>query len=282
MKKFIISVFSMLFLCSLAQNELVAQTNIASPLDGIYYEDSTGFRDPIPYPPIRMADVMWKKRIWREIDFRQKINQPFYYPTEPHNNWKNIITILLDAWRNGDIEAYEVTPTDEFLNPLVYSQFIRMFEIERTTQIEDPLTGEIRDTVFVTTFDRNAVMRLRLKEDWYFDKQRSQLMVRIIAICPVMIQEVAGSPRITPLFWVPFNQLRETLARSYVFNRHNSAERRTYDEVFWKRMFDSYIYKEENVYDRAIADYASGIDILYESERIKNEMFNFEQNLWDY
>ncbi|MBR6930123.1 MAG: hypothetical protein IKH61_07845, partial [Bacteroidales bacterium] len=68
----------------------------------------------------------------------------------------------------------------------------------------------------------------------------------------------------------------------FAFNRNNSAQRRTYDEVLQKRIFDSYIIKEENVYDRYINSYAFNIDALYESERIKNEMFDFEQSLWEY
>jgi hypothetical protein len=49
-----------------------------------------------------------------------------------------------------------------------------------------------------------------------------------------------------------------------------------------KRLFNSYIYKEENVYDRRIAEYAQGLDALLESERIKNDLLDFEQNLWQY
>ena len=33
---------------------------------------------------------------------------------------------------------------------------------------------------------------------------------------------------------------------------------------------------------RISSSYAMNIDALYESERIKNEMFDFEQSLWEY
>ena len=72
------------------------------------------------------------------------------------------------------------------------------------------------------------------------------------------------------------------LAQAIVFNRHNSAERRTYDEIFWKRKFGSYIYKEENVHDRVVQDYASGMDALLEAERIKSELAEFEHSLWEF
>ena len=35
----------------------------------------------------------------------------------------------------------------------------------------------------------------------------------------------------------------------------NDTERRTFDDVFHKRMFNSYIIKESNVYNRRIEDY---------------------------
>ena len=40
--------------------------------------------------------------------------------------------------------------------------------------------------------------------------------------------------------------------------------------------------KESNVYDRRVMDYKAGIDILYEAEKIKYEIFNFEHDLWSY
>jgi hypothetical protein len=52
--------------------------------------------------------------------------------------------------------------------------------------------------------------------------------------------------------------------------------------VFQKRYFASYIIKEDNVFDRSIGDYALGLDALLESERIKNEMFELEHDLWHY
>ena len=49
-----------------------------------------------------------------------------------------------------------------------------------------------------------------------------------------------------------------------------------------KRMFGSYITKEENVYNRSIAEYTKGLDALLESERVKNSLHEFESNLWEY
>ncbi len=142
------------------------------------------------------------------------------------------------------------------------------------------MTNMIRS--FMTEFDPNKVTRVRIKEDWYFDKKRSQMLFRILGICPVMIKERNGEEYNEPLFWIYYPEARPVLAHAEVFNRFNDAARRTYDEIFMKRFFNSYIYKEVNVYDRRISEYAQGLDALLEAERIKNELLDFEQSLWQY
>jgi hypothetical protein len=67
-----------------------------------------------------------------------------------------------------------------------------------------------------------------------------------------------------------------------VFNRSNDAERRSFDDIFLKRFFSSYITKESNVYDRRIEDYKTGLDALLEAQKIKEDMINFEHDLWEY
>ena len=67
-----------------------------------------------------------------------------------------------------------------------------------------------------------------------------------------------------------------------VYNPSNDAERRTLEDIFWKRKFSSYIYKESNVYDRKIDTYKASLDLLLESKRIEHVIFEFEQDLWEY
>ncbi|MBS4057979.1 MAG: gliding motility protein GldN [Bacteroidetes bacterium] len=282
MKKLLILLFVM-GLTAGSLRTVTAQILDNPPVDGLFVDNGLIDKDPIPFPSIRKADVMWSKRIWREIDFRQKLNQPFYYPTESHNNWRNFMTVIMDGLKEGSFVAYDISNTDELLVPLTFNEVIaRQTDTLRTVMTRPFPPYEQYDTTIFTEFDATRVMRLRVKEDWYFDKQRSQLMVRIIAFCPVMIKERNGQEVTEPLFWVSYPQSRDVLAKAEVFNRNNAAERRTFDEVFWKRMFDSYVYKEENVYDRRISQYATGIDALLESERIKMELFQFEHDLWEY
>ncbi len=282
MKKLVVAIFAMSMLLSVSS---VAQIIDEAPIDGLFQDESWSVDvKPIAFPTIRKADVMWSKRIWREIDFRQKFNQKFYYPLDPQQNWKSFIMVLLDALKEGGhFTAYDLSNTDELLVPITFNEVVgRQTDTLHQMGRRPYPPYEEYDTVIVTTFEPSKVMRLRVKEDWYFDKQRSQMMVRIIALCPVMIKERDGQEVTEPMFWISYAQARDVFAKALVFNEFNSAMRLTYDELFWKRLFDSYIYKEQNVYDRRINAYAQGLDALLESERIKQEMFQFEEDLWQY
>lgn len=282
MKNILLKLFALLLLLSFAK-EPVAQILDESPIDGLFASTGQMEREPIPLPTVRESDVMWSKRVWREIDFRHKINHPFYFPIESHNDWRSFINVVMDGLKERKFRAYDLSNTDELLVPISYNEIISRQTDTTVVRERRPYPPyEEYDTIIVRQFDPTRVMRLRLKEDWYFDKQRSQMMVRIIAVCPVMIVEKDGQEFTQPLFWVSYDQARKVFANSLVFNRYNSAEKRTYDEIFIKRMFDSYIYKEDNVYDRRINQYATGVDALLESERIKNEILNFEHDLWEY
>jgi gliding motility associated protien GldN len=144
-----------------------------------------------------------------------------------------------------------------------------------------------KDTFINIPFDRNSVKKWRVKEEWFFDKQRSVMDVRIIGLAPLQENKDEITGRLTgsfsPLFWVYFPEAREILINAEVFNLvKNNAERRTYDDIFWKRMFGSTITKESSVMDRKVNEYMVGLDALLEAERIKTEIFNIEHDLWEY
>lgn len=256
------------------------------PRNSVYDERNIIDNRPIPYPWVREADVVWSKRIWRVIDLRERMNQPFYFPEFPHSDWRNLITVLMDALREGSITAYDATtPTDEFLVPLTYHELMRRLERVDTLRMQRPTPPyEWFDTIIAQRFNPMDVRRFRIKEDWFFDKQRSVMEVRILGLCPVRdnFDERGEFRGHEPLFWIYFPEARNVLARAQVFNSHNSAQRLTFDDVFLKRIFASYIYKEENQFDRLISDYAIGLDALLESERIKHEIFMWESDLWEY
>ena len=281
MKKTLVSMLAMMVLGGFVGSLKAQTTDIKPPMNSIMSSQQQTIMDkkPSPQPEIQESNIMWKKTVIREIDFRQKINQVFYYPTNPTEDWKNLVTVLYDGIQSGDITAYRVENNiDDMVAPLTRDDFEKA-----SSKIGDPPViwkdgEEVPNEVSFKDRMLN-VTRLRIKEDWYFDKKLSQFLVRIIAISPIIVEEDGLSQPC----WIPYDeQTRTVLAQSFAFNRNNAAARLTYDEILQKRIFDSYIVKEENVYDRYINSYAFNIDALYESERIKNEMIDFEQSLWEY
>ena len=255
-------------------------------LDGVYVKEHYPTRKVIPYTHLREADVMWATRIWRKLDLREKINHPLYYPTEAIKNRRSLTQVIVEAVREGSLTAYDPLG-DEFRMTLTKAEIERKLSFVDTQYIESPDPPyDLQMTVIQEDFDPSTVKEFRLKEDWFFDRQKSIMDVRIIGIQPVQdnIDRTTGEFRgKEPMFWVYFPEARNIFASAEVFNRQNDAERRTLEDIFWKRMFGSFIYKEKNVYDRQISDYMlNGIDQLLEAEKIKEDIFILEHALWEY
>ena len=198
----------------------------------------------------------------------------------------------MDAILEGSITAYaNAVIDDEFKVEMTREERTKIGGArEEIMQVIDWSSDEedaIKDTLIKVEFDRTTVKKWRIKEEWFFDKQRSVMDVRIIGICPMQEgkDEITGEPTgfFDPLFWVYFPEARSILANAEIFNlMKNDAERRTYDDIFWKRMFSSYIIKESNVMDRKLNEYMVGLDAILKSEEIKAELFNIEHDLWEY
>ena len=62
-------------------------------------------------------------------------------------------------------------------------------------------------------------------------------------------------------------------------------DRMSFDEYFQRRLFNSSIVKESNVYDRSIDQYIdekNKLAQLLEAERIKEQIRTYEHNAWEY
>jgi gliding motility associated protien GldN len=260
-------------------------------LDGVYIPEHLPYRKPMPYVYEREADIMWSKRIWRVIDLREKINHPLYFPTEPLAKRPSLWAVLQSGIYTGKINTYfgfDVF-TNEFGPPLTLQEISKAMTemLGMKDSIGDPIMDSTGNQVMVPdTLKPDDIRQYYLKEDWFFEKQRSVMDVRIIAIAPVIEvnDEVNGKYTYKPLFWLYYPAIRDYLAQFYCYNPYNDAEWRTYDEIFHKRMFNSYTYMESNVYNRPIAAYlgGQGMEQMLESERIKDDIFKFEHDMWHF
>lgn len=257
--------------------ELVASTTYETPRDSPYDKISLKERRVLRYDHIREADVMWQKRLWQIIDVREKMNLPFAYPARP------LVTVMLDNIKEGKIKAYSAMD-DKFTTEMSYDEILARMNLRDTVRKYDPDTYEETIIVVQNDFNPETVKRFRVKEDWFFDEETSTMRVRILGIAPLMEElDDYGNVRFEyPMFWIYYPHCREPLAREAAFNPMNDVHVMSWEDLFEMRYFSSHIVKESNPYDRRIKDYKEGTQMVYESQRIKDQMKAFEHDLWSY
>lgn len=232
----------------------------------------------LPYDQVREADILWQKRIWRVLDVREKINLPFSNPERP------LINILLEGINEGDIAAYS-TIDDKFTTPMTAQDMASIAGQIDTVEVIDPETYEVTYEEVPRELNPADIRRYRLQEVWFFDRESSTMKVRILGIAPLRDEKDEDGNFLfeEPLFWVYYPGSRQFLANELAFVSANDAANRSWEDVFESRFFNSYIIKESNVADRRIDMYKTdGRERLLEAERIKQNIFNFEQDLWSY
>ncbi|HZY25714.1 MAG TPA: gliding motility protein GldN, partial [Bacteroidales bacterium] len=161
---------------------------------------------------------------------------------------------------------------------------VKMGAVTKTESVQTSAT-QAHDTTIKQDAKPEEVKQLLLYEEWYFDKKLSSLQVRIIGIEPyyMAFDEQAGRVLKKPLFWIKYDDVRDALAKQEVYMTNNDAQRISFDDLFMQRRFNGVIAGESNVYnDRRISQYEIGKATLFEAERIKTELFNFEHDLWEY
>jgi gliding motility associated protien GldN len=283
MKKLVAYLGVTVFLLILAEKPVNAQI-----VNGAYKRTDIIQKKPMPLPSVRESDVFWSRKIWRVIDLREKMNLPLYYPTVEIDGRVNLISLLLKGIENGQITPYDAGLDDDFKVPMSDDQVKDRFGAEATTEEKiDFDTGERKTVTIQGEIRPNDIKQYLIKEEWYFDKNNSTLNVRIIGICPirefVRAGDASGLVQREKLFWVYYPEARPLLSTNLVLNPYNAAQQVSFDDLFVKRTFNSYIVIAENVYNnRDISSYMSGKEAMLESKRIEDVIFNFEQDLWEY
>jgi gliding motility associated protien GldN len=264
-------------------NNSTKPTPTDRPVDGYYVKNNILNAKVTPYANLRESDVMFSKRVWREMDLRDKQNMVFASPKG------RLIDVLMEAVMAGELTAYDATSTkddvngDEFSTILKPEEAMSKFADSVLVPVFDADGNQTGTEVKPGEFNPDSVVKFRIKEDWIFDKQRSVFEPRIIGIAPMVKVKAAGQVLDDqPAFWIYFPEARQLLVTKEVVNRRNDATGLSYDDVFMKRLFASYVVKESNPEDLRIKDYALGIDKLYESERVKKELMDREHDLWSY
>lgn len=199
MRKILLSVF----ILGLTSGVFAQQENLSNstepiqaedpPIDGYMDKSDIENRKVVPYANIRATDVAYSKRVWREIDLRERLNKAFASPKS------RLIDILIEAVMAGELTAYDPTPTendptgDSFKNILPPDQVMARFGGDSTlVEVYDENNEVVSSHYEATSFDGEEVIKFRIKEDWIFDKQRSVFEPRIIGIAPLITPHIPG------------------------------------------------------------------------------------------
>lgn len=251
-------------------------------------------RTPLPYQHLRQEDAAYDERIWREIDTREKINLPFRYSADEDNGNQRFISILFKAIQdgpdNGGVTAFSADD-DRFTTPMTKAQIAqRISGGSVSVPIYDNLGNVVGNKEIMQEVNLDSFYKFMIKEEVIFDKENSRLFWRILGIAPVKRVITASGVDLgdSPLFWVYYPDMRPIFAKFYVYNGKNYGARMTWEDLFESRMFHGRIIKStlDNPFDQFLSTQTglkqSSILQLLEGDRIQNEIFNYEQNLWSY
>lgn len=266
--------FTLMIAC-LSAGTALGQSD-AVPLDDITERSTIQDRAVLKPAPVREADILYEKRIWRVLDVREKLNLPFAAPEAP------LFSILSTSAMKGDLTVYSVE-NDRFTRPLSVDDLDGILFETDTIAIENFETGEQEIKVIRNEVNWEDVKRFRIKESWFFDARYGCLRVRILGIAPMInVLDEDGNFRYEkPLFWVHLPSARALLAQHKVVTPGgNYATTLSWDDWLDMRYFASYITKENSVHDLRLQDQYAGVDLLQESQKIQDALFNFEQDMW--
>ena len=251
-------------------------------------------RTPLPYEHLREDDAVYREKIWREIDIREKMNIPFRYSADEDNGNQRFISILFKAIQdgpdNGGVTVFDPVD-DRFTTPLTTGQVAEKISGGTVAvPIYDSLGNVTGTKNTVAEVNLDSFYKFRIKEEVIFDKESSRLFWRILGIAPVKNVITSSGVNLgeSELFWVYYPDMRPTFAKYEVYNGKNFGARMSWEELFESRFFYGRIIKStlDNPYDKKLSEYGGLKDNkilqLLEGETIKDRIFNYEQNLWSY
>ena len=263
-------------------------------VDGIVKKQHVKEKKPLMPAYVREANVLWSKTIWRTIDLRQKQNLYLYYPTQDIDERKSLARVLYEGVESGELAAYDPNKDREFeeqISPLkVCEKILRLDDTEASVDsvvTVNPETNqeEVHYATQLSAAGFTSIKQIKVKEVWFFDKKYGRMNVQIIGLCPVGYRVMDDGSKIPmDLFWVYYPQAATLLAHQEAYSYRNDAQRVSLRDKLETRQFDSYIYRESNVYDNRVISAISnnGLDQNLESQNIQADIFQHEHDMWQF
>lgn len=259
---------------------------------------------PLKYGFIEDKDVLRSMVIWEIIDLNDKINQPYYHNEDGLvGGTKSLYQLLLDGINSGKIkevyddEMFTTKLTPEAIAARTHNTVVSNWLVDKINAGEKVSEEDKKAGTDLYEVKTENIKLIKVKGMWYIDRRDGQMKYRLLGIAamgqdPATMgqfgpdgQPIGGKDELIDLFWVWYPDAREILSNSKVFNNKNLSSDLTYDDLLNARRFSSIIYKSQNGQGNGvIADYIprNSDEQLEESDRIKNQILEMENEMWNY
>lgn len=260
-------------------------------------------------------EMVYKVRVWRELDLKEKQNGGFFaFGNE-------IGRLIMDALRSGQItKAYKSDSLSE-KSSLNKAEVLEKFQL-RPKQIYNPWDqnvnyaqgerviyngldyectqdgqGQLPDAPAPNDYwvetsggkEVNAgprdIFKLEIVEELIFDKRRSRLYYDVQGINLIAWDAIGNGYR--PIAWFKYKDLervfRANPEKAVWFNRQNTAQNRNFADAFLLRLFHASIKKIENPDDLDLSSlYPNYKESVLAREWEEMKLMEKEHNLWEY
>ena len=277
--KNLIFLFCVLFSVNVFSQANILNASTPSEIGIQNYDQKQSDNDSfLEFDYIDERDILWSKIVYEKIDLNEKLNFPLLFPVNDETyekNRKSLWRILKENIINKRITELYFDRNDNFKDKMSFADVMEVVSFtELINGVQTP--AEELKSIDITAY--------RIKGMWYFDKRQGEMKYRLLGLMPVgkNLKDDDGKNN-TDLFWIWYPSVRKILHEEKVFNDKNNASSISFDQLLVSRRFSSFIYKEDNVYgDRSIKDYKTpGLESILESQRIKKEILDFEQDMWN-
>jgi len=267
-------------------------------------ESDTGY-NPNSIRPIHENDIMYKKRVWRRMDLKEKQNKGFFATNS------EITKIIIDAVNAGTLTPYT---SDSLTVRYTKEEFTERMKLpdeggglteeEKALGFSEDDDGgwgdfgddtqdggddaaaapEVADDLFFPT----QITLLEIVEDIIFDRKRSRMYYDIQAIKLIIPpdQFPSGLEKTVATFkYKDLAELFKSMPKEAIwFNRQNSREHKNLADAFDLRLFSARIIKVENPDDNYITDVydESPKQGVMASQWLEDEIVGYEHDLWEF
>lgn len=230
----------------------------------------------------------WRRVIYRQLSIDSLANAPIFRPVRPSGQLQSLFSLLFKRFNDGSITVYEYEDLGyENLTPerqLRFEDFLDRFGI---VYDKDPSqTGNRAFKILPVDIPTQSIRSYYVKEEYYYDVKTSDVSSQIIAICPVMDDEISmeGSVRI-PLFWVKYSDVQPYLSQQPIMlSTKNNATTATMDDFFSLNLYRGQISMtlggETAELNSEMSDSTAMAARQAFSNQIEGELKQFEESLY--